>query len=241
QASLVAAVSLFDIFLIIAIMTALLRSLKDLQADEKMIEPFRKWMSNGHISFIVLFVVTYGISLFFWPTPAVPLVGAILIPVAIRSGLPPIGAAMAISIAGQGMALSADYMIQIAPSISAKAANLDVNVVADLALFLSLVTVITAIVIADLMLRKQIKKLSEKHLASWNVDADRSVRREVKMKGKLFAVLVPVAFLCIIVYMVTAKVTGIGEMEGGDGAAFIGGAALLLLIASTVTNDIKQS
>src|SRR5699024_8909558 len=64
QASLVAAVSFFDVFLIIAIMTALLRSLKELQADEKMIEPFQKWMSNGHISFIVLFVVTYGISLF---------------------------------------------------------------------------------------------------------------------------------------------------------------------------------
>lgn len=241
QASLVAAVSLFDVFLIIAIMTALLRSLKDLQADEKMIEPFQKWMSNGHISFIVLFLVTYGISLFFWPTPAIPLVGAILIPVAIRSGLPPIGAAMAISIAGQGMALSADYMIQIAPSISAKAANLDVNLVADRAFILSLVTGFSAIVIAYFMLRKHMKQPSEKHLANWDGDVDRSVREEVKWKGKLFALLVPIAFLCIIIYMVAAKVTGIGELEGGDGAAFIGGAALLLLIASTVTNNAKQS
>src|SRR5690554_3662398 len=111
QASLVAAGELFNIFLIIAIMTALLHSLKTLGSDEQMITPFRKVMVNGHISFWVIILVTYLISLFFWPTPAVPLVGALLIPVAIRAGLPAIGAALAISFAGQGMALSSDYII----------------------------------------------------------------------------------------------------------------------------------
>ena len=72
RASLVAATSLFDIFLIIAVMTALLHSLRDLGADQKMILPFQKVMANGHISFFVLIVITYVISLFFWPTPAVP-------------------------------------------------------------------------------------------------------------------------------------------------------------------------
>ncbi|HLR70821.1 MAG TPA: hypothetical protein VK085_05255, partial [Pseudogracilibacillus sp.] len=85
RASLEAASSLFDIFLIIAVMTALLRSLKDLGADQKMIIPFQKVMVNGHVSFFVLVMITYVISLFFWPTPAVPLVGAILIPVAIKA------------------------------------------------------------------------------------------------------------------------------------------------------------
>src|SRR5699024_5554781 len=112
RASLTAASSLFDIFLIIAVMTALLNALKDIGADEKMIQPFQGVMRNGTISFFVIVVVTYGISMFFWPTPAVPLVGAILIPVAVRAGLPPIGAGIAISLAGQGMALSSDYMIQ---------------------------------------------------------------------------------------------------------------------------------
>src|SRR5690625_1072290 len=73
RASLVAASSLFDIFLIIAVMTALLSSLRDLGADRKMIIPFQKVMMNGHISYFILIIVTYVISLFFWPTPAVPL------------------------------------------------------------------------------------------------------------------------------------------------------------------------
>src|SRR5690625_3492068 len=120
-------------------------------------------MRNGHISYIVLVVVTYVISLFFWPTPAVPLVGAILIPVAIRAGLPPIGAGIAISLAGQGMALSSDYVIQIAPTLSASAANLDVSAVADRALALSLITGVVAIGLAYLFLRKSILRPSEEH------------------------------------------------------------------------------
>src|SRR5690625_2742632 len=156
RASLVAATSLFDIFLIIAVMTALLRSLKDLGADQKMILPFQKVMVNGHVSYIVLIVITYAISLFFWPTPAVPLVGAILIPVAIRAGLPPVGAGIAISLAGQGMALSSDYIIQIAPTLSASASDLSVSVVADRALVLSIITGVIAIVLAYMYLRKSI-------------------------------------------------------------------------------------
>src|SRR5690606_10406224 len=119
RASLVAASSLFDIFLIIAVMTALLRSLRDIGADRKMIVPFQKVMVNGHISYFIFIIVKYVISLFFWPTPAVPLIGAISLPAAIRAGLPPLGAGIAMALAGQGMALSSDYVIQIAPTLSA--------------------------------------------------------------------------------------------------------------------------
>src|SRR5690606_6808875 len=51
NASIVAAGDLFNIFLIIAIMTALLHSLKSLGTDELMIKPFQGVMKNGHISF----------------------------------------------------------------------------------------------------------------------------------------------------------------------------------------------
>lgn len=249
RASLVAASSLFDIFLIIAVMTALLRSLKDVGADQKMIIPFQKVMVNGHVSYFVLIAITYAISLFFWPTPAVPLVGAILIPVAIRAGLPPIGAGVAIALAGQGMALSSDYIIQIAPTLSASAANLDVSVVADRALVLSLVTGVIAIGLAYLFLRKSISTPSAIHLKHWE-ESSSDVKMETEAddniptndtKGNLFAIAVPVSFLAIVTYMVFAKVSGTAEMEGGEGAALIGGAALLLLIAASATNSMKQS
>src|SRR5690348_7210256 len=136
--SLTAAKELFNIFLVIALMTSLLNALRSLRSDIRMVEPFRKVMVNGHVAYLALAVVTYFISLFFWPTPAVPLVGAILLPAAILAGLPAMGAAVAIAIAGQGMALSSDYVIRVAPGISAKAAGAGVamNVVADRALVL---------------------------------------------------------------------------------------------------------
>lgn len=58
------------------------------------------------------------ISLFFWPSPAVALLGAVLLPVAIRAGLPALGVAMAMNLFGHGIALSGDFIIQAAPKLT---------------------------------------------------------------------------------------------------------------------------
>src|SRR5699024_9591122 len=223
-------------------------------ADEKMIVPFQRVMINGHVSYFILIAVTYGISLFFWPTPAVPLVGAILIPVAIRAGLPPIGAGIAISLAGQGMALSSDYVIQIAPTLSASAANLDVTAVADRALVLSLVTGFFAIGLAYLFLRKSILRPNAAHLRKWEESGENEEKGEnldesttekeslvgkTVQKSKWFAIIVPITFLIVVIFMGYTKFSGTAEMEGGAGAALIGGMALLLLIAATATFNVK--
>lgn len=249
--SLVAAGELFNIFLIIAIMTALLHSLKSIGADQQMITPFQKAMKNGHISYWVIIFVTYAISLFFWPTPAVPLVGALLIPVAVRSGLPPIGVAIAISLAGQGMALSSDYVIQIAPTLTATAAGIDVGPVADRAFVLSIITGAAAIIIAYFMLKKDILKPSSKHLTAWensgqiNEDLQDEAGNNQGRKRKyslLFAILVPVTFLIIVIYMALAKFSdAIPVIEGGTGAALIGGASAILLIVTSTFRSVRSS
>src|ERR1700675_3479087 len=89
NASFTAAKELFNIFLVIALMTALLNALKVLRSDIRMVEPFRAVMKNGHAAYFVLAAITYVISLFFWPTPAVPLVSAVLLPAAVAAGFPP--------------------------------------------------------------------------------------------------------------------------------------------------------
>lgn len=167
NASFVAAKELFNIFLVIALMTALLNALKTLQSDIRMVEPFRAIMKNGHIAYFVLAGITYVISLFFWPTPAIPLVSAVLLPAAIAAGLPPLAGAVAIAIAGQGMALSSDYVIGVAPGISARAAGASAIVVADRALVLSLITGVIALLIAYFTLRRQILPASNALLVKW--------------------------------------------------------------------------
>jgi hypothetical protein len=173
NASLVAATSLFSIFLIIAMVTAMLRSLEGLGADRRMVAPFRKVMRNGHLAWWTLVIVTYFISLFFWPTPAVPLIGAVLVPVAIRAGLRPLAAGFTVAIAGQGMALSSDYVIRVAPGLSATAANADPAVVADRAFVLSLIVGGVALAIGYAMEFRKIRKPSDEWLEEWEDVADR--------------------------------------------------------------------
>jgi len=167
NASLVAARELFNIFLVIALMTALLNALRDLKSDVRMVEPFRRAMSNGHLAYVILAAITYVISLFFWPTPAVPLVGAILLPAAILAGLPAMGCALAIAIAGQGMALASDYVIRVGPGISAKAAGVEMTVVADRCLVLSWIVGGIALFFCYLSIRGSIRPPSAEHLAAW--------------------------------------------------------------------------
>ncbi|MFD7009491.1 hypothetical protein [Rhodococcus jostii] len=172
NASLVAARELFNIFLIISLVTAMLGALRQMGADRLMVAPFRRVMRGGTSSFIVLAVVTYTISLFFWPTPAVPLIGAVLIPVAIRAGLPPMAVGMAIAICGQGMALSSDYIIKVAPGLSAKSAGVDPDVVADRALVMSLIVGLTALLIAYFTQRRHMRRPAPELLTDWESRAE---------------------------------------------------------------------
>ena len=167
NASLVSAQQLFNIFLIIALVTAMLGSLRALGADTKMVAPFRPVMRNGHLAFWTLAVVTYIISLFFWPTPAVPLIGAVLIPVAIRAGLRPMAVAFTVAVAGQGMALSSDFVIRVAPGLSATAAGVNANSVANKAMVLSIIVGVTALVIGYVLEFRRMRRPSERWLQEW--------------------------------------------------------------------------
>lgn len=139
RASLVAASELFNIFLIIALVSGLLGALRAAHAEHLMVAPFRRIMVNGRVSFFVLFVVTYVFSLFFWPTPVLALVAAILLPAAVNAGLSPLGGAIAIAIGGQGMALASDYVIGVAPGLSASGAGVPASSIANRSLVLSLI------------------------------------------------------------------------------------------------------
>ncbi len=242
HANLVAAQELFSIFLIITFMLALLHSLRDLGADRRMIQPIQKLMVNGHISFFVLVAVTYIISLFFWPTPAVPLICALLVPAAIRAGLPAMTAAVAIALAGQGMALSSDYIVQVAPSLSATAAGVDVESIADKAFVMSWISGGVAILLAYLLNRKSIRSkddpLNEKDLKTLQTteESTNKVRTaHLTTWSKIFAILVPLSLLIVVIYMMYNKLFAqSGDLVGGDGAAFVGGVAVILLLLSTV-------
>ncbi|SEP93583.1 hypothetical protein SAMN04488583_1525 [Mycobacterium sp. 88mf] len=141
---------LLPVFIIIALVTAMLGAMRALGADVLMIRPLSGFFRNGHISYVLLAVVTFLLSLAFWPTPVLPLIAAILLPAALRAGLSPLGAALAIAIAGQGMALSSDYIMGVAPALSAEGAHVSARMIADRATVIALIAGVVALAVAYL-------------------------------------------------------------------------------------------
>lgn len=139
---------LLPVFIIIALVTAMLGAMRALGADVLMVRPLSGFFRNGHISYVLLAVVTFLLSLAFWPTPVLPLIAAILLPAALRAGLSPLGAALAIAIAGQGMALSSDYIMGVAPALSAEGAHVSARMIADRATVIALIAGVMALVVA---------------------------------------------------------------------------------------------
>ncbi|MDI5932374.1 hypothetical protein QLQ84_01085, partial [Halomonas sp. LN1S58] len=157
QALLNAGNELFDIMLVIALMVAMLKSLQQLGADRLMVAPMKKLMVGPWTAFFALGVTMYVAAAFFWPTPAVALVGTVLIPVAMQVGLPAIGAAMAVNLFGHGMALSADPIIQGASRLTAGAAGIETTTLVPYTLLFSLTVGIVAITLAVRNLRRDMR------------------------------------------------------------------------------------
>ncbi|MCX8128786.1 MAG: hypothetical protein N3I35_01645 [Clostridia bacterium] len=210
------------IIVIISLVVAMSKALKDIGADELMMSPVKRLMVSRNIAFWVLGFVMLIISWFIWPSPAVAMVGAIMLPAAIGAGLPAIWAAVAMNLFGHGIGLSSDYFIQGAPSITAKAAGIQNTMEimrASLPLWvtMSVVTVLTAFI----FMRKDLKnKTVQKSQPSAGLK-----KENVKPGTYFVAVITPVAFLADMILMYKY------DLKGGDATALVGGTAVILMTA----------
>ncbi|UUZ90482.1 hypothetical protein LJK87_31900 [Paenibacillus sp. P25] len=139
---------LLGTILIISIIAGMSKVLTASGVNEALISPFARWIRTPALAFWVIGILMMVISWFFWPSPAVALMGAVLLPVAVRVGLPAIGVAMAMNLFGHGIALSSDFVIQGAPKLTADAAGIPVgDVIAasvPLVIIMGAVTTVTA-------------------------------------------------------------------------------------------------
>ena len=229
NASLVAGQDLFNIFLIIAFMVMMLKAISITGADEFMVKPLKKLMVSPAVSYLVLIGSTYLISLFFWPTPAVPLIGALLVPVAVKTGLPPMLCAMALAFAGQGMALSGDVIIQGAPGLTAKAAGIPAAIATTYGGILSLITGITAIVIGYFMSRNEIKEYSIQGIKDLSNNTDNTQNSKSGEKYAGILVLILIIAMTFVVFAMSFF-----QLKGGDASALLGGTAVLVTIIASL-------
>ncbi len=242
RALLTAGEDLFDIMLVIALMVAMLKAMSKMGADNLMVAPARRLLTNPHIGFFALGSVMYICALFFWPTPATALVGVMLVPIAISAGLPAMAAAMAVNIFGHGMGLSGDLIIQGAPGLSERSAGLASGSMLSYVAILSWVTGIVAIAVAYLMMRKDIsanfaKVRSGTYVAETSLIAA-TTETKASPRARTMAVVVPVTFICVVAVMILSRyIPGIPHLRGGAATALLGGTAVLMLIVNTLAED----
>lgn len=220
-----------EVLATIALVTSLSKCLKDLGSDYLMMVPMAGIMKTPSLTWWILGLTMFLFSLFLWPSPSVALVGAIMLPFAVKAGLNPLAAAMAMNLFGHGFALSYDVVIQGAPAISAGAAGLDASSILRQAwpLFwaMGVVTVLSAYVLNRGQLDARGPRLS--------IHAEPSGPRGPRKSALFLAVITPLAFAGDIILMLLCG------LKGGDATSMVSGTALLLTCLGALLGFGKQS
>lgn len=226
-----AIVELIGTILIISVIVSMSTILGETGISEIMISPFTKFIKTPTLAYWTIGILMMIISWFFWPSPAVALIGAVMLPVAMKVGLPALAVAMIMNLFGHGIALSGDFIIQGAPKLTADAAGIEVGDLISASIPLVFVMGAVTTIIAFIILKKDLKsgklKVEDKDLRKIKEENDLRDRLTPKAKKNL-AIIVPLLFVIDVAVMLIANLTG------GDATALIGGTAIFILILVSI-------
>jgi hypothetical protein len=217
----------WGIIVIISLVVAMSKALQEVGSDMLIMSPIKKLMVNPTLAFFGVGFTMMIISWLVWPSPAVPLVGAVLLPAAVGAGLPVIYVAVAMNLFGHGIALSSDFFIQGAPTITAAGAGIDVTEVVKASIPIWFAMSVVTVAVAFFMMKNDMKKNSLKYAQISEVKQTIEVKR-----GKttiLMAVLAPLGFIFDIFAMLKYN------LAGGDATALVGGTAILIMLVTVLT------
>lgn len=226
-----AVTELMPTILVISIIVAMSKVLTVTGINDIMISPFAKLIKTPALAYWIIGLLMMTISWFFWPSPAVALIGAVLLPVALRAGLPALGVAMAMNLFGHGIALSGDFVIQAAPKLTADAAGIPVSEVVSASVPLVFIMGSVTVTAAYFFLRKDIKRgkllVTQSNLLHFNEPANNLERNATLLSAnskRILSIIIPLLFALDVAAMYYLN------LQGGDATALIGGTAVLILI-----------
>jgi hypothetical protein len=216
---------------IISMIVSMAKMLEECGLAEIMFRPVRSMMKSPSIAFWVMGFVIMLVAWVIWPSPAIALVGALLLPAAVEVGLPPINAAMAISMFGYGCALTTDFIIQGAPGITSKASGVPVADIMAKSLPLLIVWGVIALPLSFLSVKKDLKALAGKVVkwAPFEISAEAMAEREKWSKAapgfkRVALWVIAILFALDIIGMLYFK------LRGGDATALLGGTVGLIMV-----------
>ena len=224
---------LLSTILIISVITGMSKVMLETGINEEMVRPFTKLIRSPSLAYWIIGILMMVISWFFWPSPAVALLGAVLLPVALQVKLPALGAAMAMNLFGHGIALSGDFIIQGAPKLTADGAGIPVGDVLSasvpLVIIMGAVTTITAFCFLRCDMKKgtltmETNPVKEEETTKASEGKEDTKRTLSGTTRKILAALIPVFYLADLLAMFLFK------LQGGDATALVGGTSLFILI-----------
>nr|WP_263328407.1 hypothetical protein [Neobacillus sp. Marseille-Q6967] len=219
---------LLSTILVISIIVAMSKTLTTTGINDVMISPFTKLIKNPTLAYWTIGILMMGISWFFWPSPAVALLGAVLLPVAIRAGLPALGVAMAMNLFGHGIALSGDFVIQAAPKLTSDAAGIPIGDVINASIPLVITMGVVTTIAAFYFLKRDMKYgvLQPTPYVPVENDSETLSEKNLLSSGqkRFFAFLIPLLFALDVAAMF------ILDLQGGDATALIGGTSIFILL-----------
>jgi hypothetical protein len=225
---------LIGTILIISIITAMSKVLLETGINEIMVSPFTRLIKTPTLAYWVIGILMMVISWFFWPSPAVALLGAVLLPVALNVKLPAMGVAVAMNLFGHGIALSGDFIIQGAPKLTADGAGIPVGEVVAASVPLVIVMGVVTTIVAFWLLRRDMKSgalNTEDVLAPVQGKVEKSDVHLAHSTKKLLAVMILLLYSADIIVMYLAK------LQGGDATALIGGTSVFILLLVTMLSN----
>lgn len=224
QSFIYAITELLPTILIISIIVSMSNLLVHTGINDTMISPFTKMIRTPTLAYWIIGLLMMTISFFFWPSPAVALMGAILLPVAIRVGLPPIGVAIAMNLFGHGIALSGDFVIQGAPKLTADAAGIPVSSVVSASIPLVIVMGVITTTVAFFFLRKEFRTYTSYEDDVRSTILAPSLSSINPKTKKWFAICIPIIYAFDIACMIRFN------LQGGEATALIGGTTVIMII-----------
>lgn len=231
---------LSNIIIVIALIVMMTKAMEDMGTDRLMVAPIRGLLGNAYISYWVIGLAMLVLSWFIWPTPAAPLLGALVVPLAIASGLPPMIAAMSMSIFGKGVGLSSDFVIQGMPAVTAKMTGLPVEQIIATSIpawaTVSVVAIVVSYVFAVRSIRRSRRAEQDGSGASGSagIQAKADTAKSPIAVGKagpvakVMAWVIPLSLAADIYFMGALKI------RGSRATALIGGTVLMLTMVSCV-------
>ncbi|AHF06691.1 citrate transporter [Desulfitobacterium metallireducens DSM 15288] len=249
-----ATTNLLSVILLIGIVVALTRLLKDTGADQRIVQPLLR-LNRLSTAYWLIGIAMWILTLMIWPTPAITLLGAVVVPALKKVGLNPLGLALSLTLFGEGLGLSGDFIIQGAPSLLSKSTGIPVPVLINESLLIVLSSGLLAVLTGSLLLKFKLKDdsspctLKDKNLEPTKVLVKARIRHSPNIiKGlnrvteeidlKKSRILGLIAIFC---YGLTVLFMFFFKIRGDAASALVGGTTLLILCIGVFIQERRKA